>query len=163
MVPLQATWQAELVYLDLVDPRMDDVLLRGGEALGKVDAMLEWLGTDGLDHFADAQRIQLMRAIGSERQEVELLIERQRGAIQEFVDRERVAVAAMVAQERAAAIADAQRLVDHASAEASRRAMEVVDRAFLRLAVLVGVSLAALLGIALVLRRRGAPGGTPRA
>jgi len=163
MLPLQATWQAELVYLDLVDPRMDDVLRRGGEALGKVDTMLEWLGTDGLDHFADEQRIQIMRAIGSERQEVERLIERQRGAIQEFVDRERIAVAAMVAEERAAAIADAQRLVDHASAEASRRAMEVVDRAFLRLAVLVGVSLAALLGIALVLRRRGVAAGPPRA
>jgi hypothetical protein len=94
---------------------------------------------------------------------VERLIERQRGAIQEFVDRERIAVAAMVAEERAAAIADAQRLVDHASAEASRRAMEVVDRAFLRLAVLVGVSLAALLGIALVLRRRGVAAGPPRA
>jgi len=163
MVPLQATWQAELVYLDLVDPRMDVAFQKGGEALVKVDEMLEWLGTEGLDHFANEQRVQLMRAIGSERMEVERLIERQRLAIEEFVDRERAAVAAMVAAERAAAIADAQRLVDHASAEASRRAMEVVDKAFLRLAVLVGVSLAAVLGIALVLRRRGFAAGPPRA
>jgi hypothetical protein len=163
MVPLQATWQAELVYLDLVDPRMDLALRRGGEALGKVDEMLEWLGTAGLDRFAAEQRIQLMRAIGSERQEVERLIERQRLAVQEFVDRERTAVAALVAAERAAAMADARQLVDHATAEATRRASEVVDRAFLRLAVLVGVALAVLLGIALLSRRRGTPGGPPRA
>jgi hypothetical protein len=163
MVPLQATWQAELVYIDLVDPRMDDVLQRGGEALGKVDEMLEWLGTAGLDRFADSQRIQLMRAIGSERQEAERLVERQRLAIQEFVDRERRDVAAMIAAERTATLAEARALVDHATAQAARSASEVVDRAFLRLAVLAGVSLAVLLGIALVLRRRGAAGGAPRA
>jgi hypothetical protein len=163
MVPLQATWQAELVYLDLVDPRMETALTRGTQALDKIDAMVAWLGTDGLDRFAQEQRVQLVRAFGSERVEVERLIERQRLAIQEFVDRERVAVAAMITAERAAVVADARLLVDHASAEASRRASEVVDRALLRISVIAGVSLAVLLGIAIVLRRRGAPGAPPRA
>ncbi|MGA8893307.1 MAG: hypothetical protein WB493_17230 [Anaeromyxobacteraceae bacterium] len=163
MVPLQATWQAELVYLDLLDPRMQVALEKGGEALERVDDMLQWLGTKGLDRFANEQRVQLMLAVGSERAEVERLVERQRLAIEEFVERERVAVAALIAEERAATLADARRLVDHATAEASRSAMEVVDRAFLRLAVLVGVALAVLLGIALLARRRSAPGGPPRA
>lgn len=162
MVPLQATWQAELVYLDLVDPRMAVALERGGEALGKVDDMLQWLGTAGLDRFADAQRVQLMKAIGSERTEVERLVERQRLAIQEFVDRERVAVAAMIAEERAATLAEARALVDHATAQAARSASDVVDRALLRIAVLVGIALAVLLGIALVSRRRGATAGASR-
>ena len=163
MVPLQATWQAELVYLDLVDPRMAVALERGGEALDRVDDMLQWLGTQGLDRFADSQRLQLMRAIGSERAEVERLVERQRLAIEEFVDRERRDVAAMIAQERAATLAEARALVDHATAQAARSASEVVDRAFLRLAVLVGVALAVLLGIALLARRRGTMAGPPRA
>ena len=67
MVPNLATWKAELAYVDLVDPRMEDAMKRAGEAMARVDAMIAWLGTDGLDGFADEQRIQIMRAIAAER------------------------------------------------------------------------------------------------
>jgi hypothetical protein len=157
MVPHQATWQAELTYLDLVDPRMEVMLARGGAALDKFDAMIAWLGTDGLDAFAEEQRIQIGRVLGEQRVELERLVDRQRAELQAFADRERVEVLAAVQRERAAILADARQLTDHAAAEASRRARDVVDHLLSRLAVLLGVAIAGGLAIAWVARRPRPP------
>ena len=157
MVPRQATWQAELAYLDLMDPRLEAALTRGGEALQRVDDMIAWLGTSGLEGFAEEQRVQLLRAFAIERVEVERLLERQRAGVETFVDREKAEIAAIVRQERLAAMADAQRLADHATAEAARKARELVDHVILRVAILLGAVLVAVLVIVLVARRRPAP------
>ena len=159
MVPNLAMWKAELSYVDLVDPRMEDAMKRAGEAMARVDAMIAWLGTDGLDGFADEQRIQLTRAIAAERAEIERIVRTQREEIQAFVDRERVEIAALVQRERLAVMADAQRLGDHATAEAARRATEVVDHAIARLAVVLGALLVLAAVLYLVVRRR--PGRSP--
>ncbi len=154
MVPHQATWQAQLAYVDLVDPRLDMALSRGSDALRKIDDMLVWLGTSGLDGFAEEQRVQLVRALSAERAEVERLVDRQRTQVEAFVERERLEVQALIARERAAAMDDARKLADHAAAEASRHAREVVDHALLR----AGALLAGLLVLGAVLAyvvRRG--------
>lgn len=157
MLPLQATWQAELAYLDLMDPRLELAFSRGGEALQRVDDVIAWLGTTGLEGFAEEQRVQLLRAFATERVEIERLLERQRAGVEGFVDRERAEIAALVQRERLAAMADAQRLTDHATAQAARQARELVDHVLLRLALLVGAALLAVLVIVLVARRRPAP------
>jgi len=162
MLPRQATWQGELVYVDLMEPRLEVALKKGSEALQKLDDMLTWLGTAGLDGFADEQRIQIMRALSTERVEVEKLIERQRDAIQAFVDAERGALLEQVRQERIAVMADAQRLADHATAEATRSAKEVVDHALLRAGILFGALLLVGLVGAFLVRRRTLP-APPRA
>jgi hypothetical protein len=154
MVPRQATWQAELAYIDLMDPRLELALSRGGEALQRVDDMIAWLGTAGLEGFAEEQRVQILRAFAAERVEIERLIERQRREVEAFVDRERTEIAALVQRERVAAMADAQRLADHATAEAARQARELVDHVIFRIALLVGAALVAVLAIVLVARRR---------
>jgi hypothetical protein len=154
MVPNQVTWQAQLAYIDLIDPRLEAALGRGGDAMNRVDAMIAWLGTSGLEGFAEQQRIQLMGGIATERAEIERLVERQRGEIQAFVDQERVEIAALLQRERAAVMADAQRLTDHATAEATRSAKEVVDHALLRLAAVLGALLVAVAVLVLALRRR---------
>ena len=154
MVPNLVTWQAQLAYIDLIDPRLEAALGRGGDAMNRVDAMIAWLGTSGLEGFAEQQRIQLMGGIAAERAEIERLVERQRGEIQAFVDQERVEIAALVQRERAAVMADAQRLTDHATAEATRSAKEVVDHAISRAAILLGALLVAVAVLVLALRRR---------
>ncbi len=159
MIPNLAVWRAELSYVDLVDPRMGDAMKQAGEAMARVDAMIAWLGTDGLDGFADEQRIQIMRAIAAERAEIERIVRTQREEIQAFVDRERVEIAALVQRERLAVMADAQRLGDHATAEAARRATEVVDHAIARLAIVLGALLVLAAVLYLVVRRR--PGRSP--
>jgi hypothetical protein len=159
MVPNLAMWKAELSYVDLMAPRMGDAMMRAGEAMARVDAMIAWLGTDGLDGFAAEQRIQLTRAIAAERTEIERIVRTQREEIQAFVDRERVEIAALVQRERLAVMSDAQRLGDHATAEAARRATEVVDHAIARLAVVLGALLVLAAVLYLVVRRR--PGRPP--
>jgi hypothetical protein len=159
MVPNQVTWQAQLAYIDLIDPRVEAALRRAEEAMARVDAMIAWLGTDGLDGFADEQRIQIMRGIAAERAEIERIVRTQREEIQAFVDRERVEIAALVQRERLAVMADAQRLGDHATAEAARRATEVVDHAIARLAIVLGALLVLAAVLYLVVRRR--PGRSP--
>jgi hypothetical protein len=154
MVPRQATWQAELMYVDLIDPRMEVALQRGSEALGKIDDMLGWMGSAGLVDFANEQRIQIMRAVSAERVQVEALIDRQRGAIQAFVDTERSVLLEQVRQERIAAMADAQKLADHATEEATRKAKEIVDHFLLRLGLVLGaVVVLAVVGAFLIRRR----------
>ena len=154
MVPRQATWQAELAYLDLMEPRVEVGLGRVGEALQRVDEMIAWLGTTGLEGFAEEQRIQIMKAFASERVEIEKLLDRERAGVEAFVGRERSEIAAIVQRERVAAMADAQRLADHATAEASRQARELVDHAFARIAILLGATLLGVLVIVLVARRK---------
>ncbi len=154
MVPRQATWQAELAYLELMEPRVEVGLGRVGEALQRVDEMIAWLGTTGLEGFAEEQRIQIMKAFASERVEIEKLLDRERAGVEAFVGRERSEIAAIVQRERVAAMADAQRLADHATAEASRQARELVDHAFARVAVLLGATLLGVLVIVLVARRK---------
>ena len=119
--------------------------------------MLAWMGTDGLDDFANEQRIQIMRAVSAERVQVEALIDRQRGAVQAFVDGERNALLEQVRQERIAAMADAQKLADHATEEATRKAKEIIDHFLLRLGLVLGaVVVLAVVGVFLI-RRRAAP------
>ena len=161
MVPRQATWQAELAYVNLVDARLDVVLKQAGAAMDKLDGMIAWLGTEGLEGFADEQRIQIMRAIASERMEIERLVDRQRVELQSFVDREREQIAALVNQERTAVMADAQRFTDHATAEATRQAKEVVDHAMVRLAVVLGVLLVLAAVLAWIVLRRSQPARPP--
>jgi hypothetical protein len=157
LVPRQATWQAELTYLDLVDPRMDLAFARGSQALDKLDLMMTWLGSSGLDAFAREQRVQVGLALDAQRIELERLLDRQRLEVQAFVGRERAEIAAAVALERAAILADAQRVVDQAADVAARRAREVIDHAVWRLALLLGVVVAAFAVLGWALRRRGAP------
>jgi hypothetical protein len=154
MVPRQATWQAELSYLDLMEPRLEVGLSRAGEALQRVDEMIAWLGTTGLEGFAEEQRIQIMKAFAAERVEIGKLIDRERTAAETFVDRERSEIAALVQRERVAAMADAQRLADRATTEASRQARELVDHVVARIAVLIGATLLGVLLIVLVARRK---------
>ena len=157
MVPRQATWQAELAYVDLIDPRMEVALKRAGEAMDKVDEMIAWLGTTGLEDFANEQRIQIMRAVSTERVQIEALVDRQRGAIQAFVDAERSALLDQVRQERIAAMSDVQKLADHATEEATRDAKEIIDYFLIRLGLVLGALLIlALVGTWLV-RRRALP------
>jgi len=158
MVPRQATWQAELAYLDLMEPRVEVGLSRAEEALQRVDEMIAWLGTTGLEGFAEDQRIQIMKALAAERIEIEKLIDRERAGVEVFVARERSEIAALVQRERAAAMADAQRLADHATLQAAQQARDLVDHAIARIALLVGATLLGVLGIVLVARRkRSAP------
>jgi len=157
MVPRQATWQAELAYVNLVDPQLESALKRAGEAMDKLDGMIAWLGTEGLEGFAEEQRIEIMRAVAVERLEIERLVDRQRVEIQAFVDREREQVAALLNQERAAVMADAQRLADRATAEAARSAKEVVDHALVRVALVLGAALLLWAVLSGLLRRRAPP------
>ena len=154
MVPRQATWQGELAYLDLMEPRVEVALTRVGEALQRVDDMIAWLGTTGLEGFAEEQRIQIMKAFAAERVEIGKLIDRERTGVEVFVARERSEIAALVQRERAAAMADAQRLADHATLQAAQQARDLVDHAIARLALLVGATLLGVLGIVLVARRK---------
>ncbi len=163
MVPRQATWQAELAYLNVVEPQLEVALKRTGEAMGKLDGVIAWLGTEGLDAFADDQRVEILRAVAAERIEIEKLVEHQRVELQAFVDRQREEIAALVGRERAAAIADAQRLADHATAEATRSAKEVVDHAIVRLAVALGAILILWAVLSWFLRRRAQPARPPAA
>ena len=154
MVPRQATWQGELAYLDLMEPRVEVALTRVGEALQRVDDMIAWLGTTGLEGFAEEQRIQIMKAFAAERVEIGKLIDRERTGVEVFVARERTEIAALVQRERAAAMADAQRLADHATLQAAQQGRDLVDHAIARLALLVGATLLGVLGIVLVARRK---------
>ncbi|MEI6223925.1 MAG: hypothetical protein WCS72_04175 [Deltaproteobacteria bacterium] len=154
MVPRQATWQGELAYLDLMEPRVEVALTRAGEALQRVDDMIAWLGTTGLEGFAEEQRIQIMKAFAAERVEIGKLIDRERTGVEVFVARERSEIAALVQRERAAAMADAQRLADHATLQAAQQGRDLVDHAIARLALLVGATLLGVLGIVLVARRK---------
>jgi hypothetical protein len=161
MVPRQATWQAELAYVNLVDARLDAVMKQAGTAMDKLDGMIAWLGTEGLEGFADDQRVQIMRAVASERMEIEKLMDRQRVELQAFVGREREQIAALVNQERTAAMAEAQRFTDHATAEATRQAKEVVDHAMVRLAVVLGALLVLGAVLAWIVLRRARPALPP--
>ncbi len=161
MVPRQATWQAELAYVNVVEPQLEAALKRAGEAMDKLDGVIAWMGPEGLDAFADDQRVEILRAVAAERIEIEKLVEHQRVEIQAFVDRQREEIAALVGRERAAAIADAQRLTDHATAEATRSAKEVVDHAIVRLAVALGAILILWAVLSWFLRRRAQPARPP--
>lgn len=163
MLPRQATWQAELAYVDLVDARLEGALKQAGAAMDKLDGMIAWLGTEGLDGFADEQRIEIMRAVAAERIEIERLVARQRGEIQAFVEKEREEIAALVQRERAAVLADARSLADHATAEAERSAKQVVDHALLRLAAVLGLLLVLAAVLYLVVRRKVEPARPPSA
>jgi len=129
-------------------------LTRAGEALQRVDDMIAWLGTTGLEGFAEEQRIQIMKAFAAERVEIGKLIDRERTGVEVFVARERSEIAALVQRERAAAMADAQRLADHATLQAAQQGRDLVDHAIARLALLVGATLLGVLGIVLVARRK---------
>lgn len=161
MVPRQATWQAELAYVNLVDARLDAVMKQAGTAMDKLDGMIAWLGTEGLEGFADDQRVQIMRAVASERMEIEKLMDRQRVELQAFVGKEREQIAALVNQERTAIMVDAQRFTDHATAEATRQAKEVVDHAMVRLAVVLGALLVLGAALAWIVLRRARPARPP--
>ncbi len=163
LLPRQATWQAELAYVELMDPKMEAALRRAGEAMDKLDGMIAWLGTEGLDGFANEQRIEIMRAIASERIEIEKLVGRQRGELQAFVEKERAEIAALVQRERAAVLADARSLADHATREAERSAKEVVDHALLRLAAVLGAFLVVAAVLYVVVRRKPEPARPPSA
>jgi hypothetical protein len=156
MVPNQVTWQAELAYVDLIDPRLTGALKGGEDALARVDELLAWLNV-GIDGLADRQRVALVQAISAERIEVERILEGQRSSIQSFVNGERIAILEQLRQERIAIMADAQRLTDHATEVATKRAKEIVDHALLRVAWILGaVVIVALAGVFL-LRRRAQP------
>ena len=161
MVPRQATWQAELAYVNLVDARLDAVMKQAGAAMDKLDGMIAWLGTEGLEGFAEDQRVQIMRAVAAERMEIEKLVDRQRVELQTFVGKEREQIAALVNQERTAAMAEAQRFTDHATAEATRQAKEVVDHAMVRLAVVLGALLFLGALLAWIVLRRAQPARPP--
>ena len=154
MLPNQFTWQAELAYIELVDPRMDLVLARGGQALQQLDAMVAWLGTDGLAGFAEEQRTEIMAAVAEQRLEIEAALDRQWGEVQAFVQKERTEIAARVTRERVAAMADAQRFTDRATSDAARRAVEMVDHVMDRIAILLGAGFVVGLAIVWVGRRR---------
>jgi len=154
MVPNQVTWQAELAYVDLIDPRLGVALQRGEEALAKVDRMLAWLDGPGLEGFADRQRVALMDKLATARIEIERILDAERANLRSFVDEERNAVFEQLRQERIAIMADAQRLTDHATAEAATRAKEIVDHALVRVAWILGAVLIVLLAAAFLVRRR---------
>jgi hypothetical protein len=154
MVPNQVTWQAELAYVDLIDPRLGVALQRGEDALAKVDRMLAWLDGPGLEGFADRQRVALMDKLATARIEVERILDVERGNLKSFVDEERNAIFEQLRQERIAIMADAQRLTDHATAEAATRAKEIVDHALVRVAWILGAVLIVLLAGAFLVRRR---------
>lgn len=160
MVPNQVTWQAELAYVDLIDPRLAGALQRGEEALARVDQLLAWL-EDGLDGLADRQRVALVQGITKERIEIERILDAQRGGIQSFVTGERTAIFEQLRQERIAIMADAQRLTDHATEEAAKRANEIVDHALVRVAWIVGAGLIVALVAAFLIRRRTLPAPPP--
>ena len=130
---------------------------KGGEdALARVDELLAWLD-GGIDGLADRQRVALVQAITAERIEVERILEGQRSSIQSFVNGERTAILEQLRQERIAIMADAQRLTDHATEEAAKRAKEIVDHTLLRVAWILGAVLIVALVGAFLLRRRAQP------
>ncbi len=77
------------------------------------------------------------------------------------MDKEREQIAALVNQERTAIMADAQRFTDHATAEATRQAKEVVDHAMVRLAVVLGALLVLGAALAWIVLRRARPARPP--
>lgn len=154
MLPNQFTWQAELAYLDLVDPRLDLALSTGVHALEQVDAMLAWLGTTGLDGLAEEQRVQIMRAVSEQRMGIEATLDRQREELEAFVRKERAELAARVTRERVAAMEGAQRFTDRATSEAARRATEMVDYVLACIAILLGAGFVVGLAITWVAQRR---------
>ena len=154
MLPNQFTWQAELAYIDLVDPRLDVVLSRGGQAFQQIDAMLAWLGTTGLEGLAEEQRIQIMRAVSEQRTGLEATLDRQREEFEAFVRKERTEIAARVTRERVAAMEDAQRFTDRATSDAARRATEMADYVLACIAILLGAGFVVGLAITWMGRRR---------
>lgn len=153
MLPNQFTWQAELAYIDLVDPRLDVVLSRGAQAFQQIDAMLAWLGTTGLEGFAEEQRIQIMRAVSEQRTGIEATLDRQREELEAFVRKERAEIAARVTRERVAAMEDAQRFTDRATSDGARRATEMADHVLAWVAILLGAAFVVGLAVTWVARR----------
>ena len=137
-----------------MDPRLDFALARSGQALQRVDAMLAWLGTSGLEEFAVEQRVQMMRAVAARRMEIEAALDRQREEVQSVVQKERNEITARVTRERVAAMANAQRVADRAISDAAGHAIEMVDYVIIRIAILLGAGLVAGLAIIWVVRRR---------
>lgn len=154
MLPNQFTWRAELAYIELVDPRMDLLLSRGGQALQQLDAMVAWLGSDGLEGFAVEQRVQIMRAASAQRMNIEAALDRQREELEAFVRNERTEIAARVTRERVAAMEGAQRFTDRATSDAARRATEMVDYVLACIAILLGAGFVVGLAITWVAQRK---------
>ncbi len=115
MVPRQATWQAELTYLDLVDPRMEAALDRAGTALESVDQVITWLGTSGLEAFAQEQRRELEALLRAETRAIAELAQVQREGAQVFVAAEWREALVQLRAERVAAFAEARALAYHAA------------------------------------------------
>jgi hypothetical protein len=154
MLPNLFTWQAQLAYIDLLDPRLDLALSRGMEALKQIDEMLAWLGTTGLEGLAEEQRIQIMRAVSEQRTGIEATLDRQREELEAFVRKERTEIAARVTRERVAAMEDAQRFTDRATSDAARRATEMADHVLAWVAILLGAAFVVGLAITWRAQRR---------
>jgi len=160
LVPRQATWQAELAYEQLIEPRVQQALGGAEQALGKVDFLLSWLGGPGIDALADRQRMAIMSALGAERVAAQEALDAELARTTDFVSRERSIVLEQLRQERVAATEDLRRVVANASAEGARHVREVGDHLIWRFALAqIVVCLVFVAGLWLVRRtdRRAAP------
>jgi hypothetical protein len=160
LVPRQATWQAELTYRRLLEPRMKQAFADGDQVTRKLDQIAAWLGPPGIDDFADRQRVAILRALDAERLEIQQLLQDERGRATDFVSKERSVVLEQLKQERIAVTEELRRAVDHATADASQHEKELVDYTLLRLALAeVSVILVLLVGLWLLRRtdRRPTP------
>jgi hypothetical protein len=164
-VPKQAIWEAELAFQDFAAPRVEQVLVRADQALGRLDKMIAWLGGPGLEGLADHERRALMDAVAEERVALEALLDAQREQITRYVSQERALILADVDRVRAAAAEDVRRIAREATEDASRKAAHVIDRALLGIALIVAGAIL-LWGAVSWWLRRGvrrvppAPGGT---
>jgi hypothetical protein len=155
LVPRQASWQAELTYQRLFEPRLSHLLAEGDQISRQLDQIATWLGPKGINDFADMQRLAVLRALHVERLDIQQLIQDERAHATEFISKERSVVLEQLKQERLAATEDVGRVWKQAAADVSLRAKEWVDYTILRLALAeTGVVLVLLAGLWL-LRRAG--------
>jgi len=157
VLPKLANWQAQLTYLDVVDRRIEGVIERGDAALRRFDDVVGWLGTSGLDAFADRQREAAGVMIDGRIAHGLSLFEAQTEQLMTWAERERMATLDDLRRERVAATAELRRTADELAADASRRAEKFADYVLVRVAILLGAALVLELLVILALRRRRGP------
>jgi hypothetical protein len=153
VLPKLGAWQAQLSYIDFINPRLDQVMSLAEPTLGQLDRVVGWLGPEGLDAFADRQR-RAVDVMIDQRVEAGMgFLEAERQRLQAWAEQERAALLEAMRRERIDAMEDLRRTSERLAADATRRADAFVDYVMLRLAALTGATLVGVLLVVWALRR----------
>jgi hypothetical protein len=167
VLPKLGAWQAQLSYIDFINPRLDQAMALAQPTVKQLDRVVNWLGPEGLDTFADRQR-QAVGAMIDQRVEAGMgFLEAERQRFEAWAAQERAALGEALRRERVEATEDVRRTSERLAADATRRAEAFIDYVVLRLAVLVGATLIGVVLVVWVLRwlgpRHGAGPNRPSA